>query len=596
MQSTLELLSDRVTSAIVSTCQIQDDRIDPLVRRSQDGQFGDYQSNCAMGLAKKLGTKPRDLAQRVVDALRVDDVCEPPEIAGPGFINLRLKPAYVASQLATVGPPAPGTRDRLGIPPVDDPTVVAVDMSSVNLAKEMHVGHLRSTIIGDCVSRILEFGGHQVHRINHVGDWGTQFGMLLAYLRRTQPQTLEKPESFVVDDLESFYVKAKLLYDSDPEFAEQSRKTVVELQGHDPAVMAVWRAFCDESLRHCHEIYDRLDVTLEDRGESFYGPMLPDVVREFREKGLAVESDGAICIFLDGFTNREGQPLPAIIQKSDGAYNYETTDLASLRHRIYELGARRLIYVVGMAQKQHFEMLFGAARKIGWAGKGVQLLHMGFGNLLGKDGRPFKTSSGDTLKLKDLLDEAVARARKIVEDGVQEGGARSTFDETAIETVAGAVGIGAIKYFDLSHGLAGDYKFDWDTMLAMDGNTAPYMLYAYARVRSIGRRAGIDFADLPTDGAITLEHDSEIRLAKTILRFADIIEQVASELRPNILTDYLYELSKAFSLFYDRRHGVRVIDAEPESLRISRLRLCDLTARTLKLGLGLLGINTVEQM
>lgn len=566
-----------------------------MIRRSQDDRFGDYQSNCAMALAKKMGAKPRDLAEKIKSAVDLSGVCEPLEIAGPGFINIRLQDDFVARELASILLAEAGM-DRLGIAPVKNPTVAAVDMSSPNLAKEMHVGHLRSTIIGDCIARVLEFFGHDVHRINHVGDWGTQFGMLLAHLRRTQPAVLDYPESLVLGDLEEFYVQAKRSYDSDASFAEVARSTVVELQRQEPAVMAIWWAFCAESLRHCHEIYERLDVAIEDRGESFYRDRLAGVVQSFQEAGLARESDGAICVFLDGYTTREGTPLPMIIRKSDGGYNYDTTDLAAIQHRLVDIGTRKLIYVVGVSQKQHFDMLFAAARKIGWVDDEVQLEHVGFGNLLGSDGRPFKTREGGTVKLRDLLDEAVARARGVVERNVQAGDRPGIFDEATIESIASAVGIGAIKYFDLSHSLGSDYKFDWETMLAMEGNTAPYMLYAYARVRSIGRKAGVDFSKLPGDGPIQLFHESEIKLGKALLRFAETVHQMAAELRPNILTDYLYELSRAFSVFYDRRHGVRVIDAESDEVRQSRLRLCDLTARTLKLGLGLLGIRTVEQM
>ncbi len=596
MRSTIDLLRRRVTAAVARACDVDETDVNSMVNRSQDPKFGDYQSNCAMGLAKKLGVKPRDLATRIIAELDVADVCETAEIAGPGFINLRLSSDFVTEQLAAI-PAAPADRaDRLGIAKIDHPIVVAVDMSSPNLAKEMHVGHLRSTVIGDCVARILEFEGHEVHRINHVGDWGTQFGMLLAYLRRTQPHVLDAPEELRLDDLEEFYVAAKSLYDSDADFAETSRMTVVELQSQEPTVMAVWRAFCYESLRHCHEVYDHLGVRLEDRGESFYRDMLGDVVRQIDEKGLAVESDGAICIFLDGFKTRDGDPLPIIIRKSDGGYNYDTTDLAAIYHRIEKLHARRLIYVVGITQKQHFDMLFAASRKIGWTGDDVELKHLGFGSMLAKDGRPFKTRTGGTVKLKDMLTEAKTRARKVVERNDDEDGRRADLDDATIDRIAEAVSVGAIKYFDLSHNLTSDYKFDWDTMLSLEGNTAPYMMYAYARVRSIGRKAGIDFADLPADTPITVEHDPEMNLARTLLRFAETVDQVAADLRPNILTDYLFELSKAFSTFYDRRHGVRVIDAEPDSLRLSRLRLCDLTARTLKIGLGLLGIQTVEQM
>ncbi len=596
MQSTIELLKQRVTAAVAAAFNLPEADVNPRVNKSQDEKFGDYQSNCAMGLAKQLGRKPRDVAQSIVDHLDIDEICTPPDIAGPGFINLTLKPAFIAGRLANI-PPAPNTwEDRLGIEKTTDPQVVAIDMSSPNLAKEMHVGHVRSTIIGDCVARILEFEGHHVHRINHVGDWGTQFGMLLAYLRRTQPHVLENPDELHLDDLERFYVDAKALYDADPAFADTSRKTVVELQSQEPTVMAVWRAFCFESLRHCHEIYDRLDVRLEDRGESFYREMLPDIIKRFEDAGLATESDGALCVFLDGFTAKDGDPLPMMIRKSDGGYNYATTDLAAIYHRIETLKATRIIYLVGIAQKQHFEMLFTAARKIGWVADAVELVHLGFGNLCSADGSPFKTREGGAVKLKSLLDEAFTRAKKVIVESAAGDERRSAFDDATVDEIAAAVSVGAIKYFDLSHSLSNDYKFSWDTMLALDGNTAPYMLYAYARVRSIGRKAGIDFAALPAGAPYILDHEAEIRLAKTVLRFAEVVDQIAADLRPNLLTDYLYELSRAFSLFYDRKHGVRIIDAEPEAVRTSRLRLCDLTARTLRLGLSLLGIKTVEQM
>ncbi len=593
MQSTIDLINRRVRDAVASAFDLDPATVDPLVRRSQDDRFGDYQSNCAMGLAKRIGQKPRDVAEKIRAALVIDDLCETVEIAGPGFLNLRLKPGYVAMELATIEN-ADAPHDRVGTLPTSEPVCVAVDLSSPNLAKELHVGHIRSTVIGDCVARVLEFAGHDVHRINHVGDWGTQFGMLLAYLRRTQPDVLIDPVKLHLPDLEKFYVEAKSFYDSDENFAKTSRETVIELQRQDPQVMAVWRAFCNESLRHCHEAYDRMDVRLEDRGESYYREMLPDVVRMFEEKSLAVESNGAICVFpnRDRFKTRDGDPLPMIIRKSDGGYNYDTTDLAAIYHRIEKLGAKRLVYVVGMPQKQHFDMLFAAAGLIGWAGEDVSLEHLAFGSMLGPDGRPFKTRDGGTIKLRDLLNEAVDRARKVVTESEKS----NDLDAAMVEEIAEAVGIGAIKYFDLSHALNSDYRFDWDHMLAMEGNTAPYLMYAYARIRSIGRKANVDYDSLDTFAPIVLEHGSEIKLGKVLLRFAETVDMVARDLKPNILTDYLFDLSKAFSTFYDRRNGVRVIDAEPESLKLSRLRLCDLTARTLRIGLGLLGIRTVEKM
>ncbi len=581
--------------------------------RSTDEKFGDYQFNGAMPLAKSVGKPPREVAAALVAQLRVDDLCEPPVVAGPGFINLTLKPTAVAARLATI--PTASEPDRLGLAPVAMPQTIVVDLSSPNLAKEMHVGHLRSTVIGDCVARLLEFEGHRVHRVNHVGDWGTQFGMLLAHLRAVQPLVLDHPDQLRLGDLEAFYVEAKRRFDEDPAFADEARRTVVALQSGDPATRAVWRAFCEESLRHCREIYDRLGITaLIEQGESFYNDRLSPLVRELIERGVAVESDGAICIFLEGFKTREGEPMGWIIRKSDGGYLYATTDLAAIRFRIHELGAQRIIYVVGLdaGSKDHFELLFAAARKAGLVPEGVSLEHLGFGSMLGPDGRPFKTREGGTVKLRELLDEAVSRARAVLttqgtedterapqrvrpnDDSIGTGAREFAPDQ--VDAISRTIGIGAVKYFDLSHTPTSAYRFDFDTMLSLDGNTAPYMLYAYARIRSIGRKAGVDYADIPAHTPIVLEHETEIRLGKMLLRFQETIDLAARELRPNVLTDYLFELSKRFSLFYDRKRGVRVIDAEPAGLRLSRLRLCDLTARTLKVGLWLLGIGTVEQM
>jgi len=605
VKSMLEQLAGRVGEAMA---RIGADG-DPLLRVAQDDRFGDYQSNCAMGIASKLGRKPRDVAEAIVGELRVDDLCEPPEIAGPGFINFRLKREFLARALAGVPAASEPGGDRLGIDPVERPEVVVVDLSSPNLAKEMHVGHLRSTVIGDCVARLLEFAGHTVHRENHVGDWGTQFGMLVAYLRRVRPDVEERPDELMIGDLETFYVEAKALFDRDEAFRGEARETVVALQSGEPATRRIWTAFCNESLRHCHAIYERLGVRLVDRGESYYTDLMGEVVRRLeamKSPGAGPtspgvrESDGALCVFLEGFTTRDGAPLPFIVRKSDGGFNYATSDLATILERVENLKATRIIYVVGIAQKQHFDMLFAAARLAGWIDERVGMVHLGFGNMLGPSGRPFKTREGGTVKLKDLLDEAVARARRVVEAQKAEGdpdvpGARA-FSEEQTAQIAEVVGLGAIKHFDLSHGLMSDYKFDLDTMLSLEGNTAPYMLYAYARVRSIGRKAGIDWHRLPGRGEILLEHPAEIALAKMLLRFAEVLAAARIELRPNLLTDYLYDLAKAFSRFYDKKRGVRVIDASPEQTRGSRLRLCDLTARTLKLGLHLLGIETLEEM
>ena len=600
MKSVLDQLGDRFKTAMKA---IGADG-DPLIHAARDAKFGDYQSDCAMGLSKKLGRKPRDIATDLIANLDISDMCDPPEVAGPGFVNLRLKPEWLGSWLAQI-PPAPATGgDRLGIDQTDRPQTIAVDLSSPNLAKEMHVGHLRSTVIGDCVARILEFAGHTVHRENHVGDWGTQFGMLVAYLRRTQPDVMATPDELRIADLETFYVEAKALFDADEDFKTESRETVVALQGGDPETVQIWKAFCDESLRHCHAIYDRLNVSLIDRGESFYADSMKEVVAELEKKrasdpscDIAV-SEGALCIFLDGHTTRDGDPLPLIVRKSDGGHNYATSDLATIRHRIDALKTDRIIYVVGVAQRQHFQMVFAAARKVGWVPESVSLEHLGFGNMLAESGRPFKTREGGAVKLKDLLDDAVTKARGVVEEKLASEGDQDArrLTEAEANQVAERVGIAAVKYFDLSHALQNDYKFSPTHMLALNGNTAPYMMYTYARIRSIGRKAELNLDDLPASAPILPDHPAERALALKLIQFADVLEVIESELRPNVLTDYLFDLSKLFSRFYDKKIGVRVIDASPEEVRLSRLRLCDLTARTLKLGLGLLGIETVEKM
>lgn len=572
---------------------------DPILRVSQDEKFGDFQSNAAMGLAKRLGKKPRDIAASIIEHLDMASICEPPEIAGPGFINFRIKPEYVEQCLQAMPAAKKPDEDRLGIDQVAAPEIVVVDLSSPNLAKEMHVGHLRSTVIGDCICRVLEFQGHTVHRENHVGDWGTQFGMLVAYLRATKPEVVDHPDELAISDLESFYIKAKSKFDSDEDFKKESRDTVVLLQKGDKTIRLIWKAFCDESLRHCHEIYDRLGVRLVDRGESYYAELMEQIVgrlekmKNARDDGLVAISDGALCIFMDGFKTRDGETLPLIVRKSDGGFNYACSDLATIVHRVEQLNATRIIYVVGLAQKLHFEMVFSAARKVGWVQDVVSLQHIGFGNMLSANGQPFKTREGGTVKLKDLLDEAVVRARAVIDE--QKSTDRALDDKQAV-AVSETIGLAAVKYFDLSHSLQSDYKFDLNTMLAMEGNTAPYMLYAYARIRSISRKAGVEIANLSADHKIVLEHPAEIALAKKLLQFTDVLDVVGRELSPNLLTEYLFELAKTFSRFYDKKIGVRVIDASPQSVQNSRLRLCDITARTLKLGLYLLGIETVEQM
>jgi len=591
MRSILETFAERVRVALRAAGYDGE----PLVIEAQSPQFGDYQSNAAMGLAKAAGKSPREVAAAIVSHLDTADLGPAPTIAGPGFINFRIDPAPLSTFLSEIPVGAEPGAERLGVPLSSHPETVVVDLSSPNLAKEMHVGHLRSTVIGDSVARILEFQGHTVIRENHVGDWGTQFGMLVAYLRATSPGALGG--SIAITDLEEFYVRAKRRFDEDEPFQRDAQAAVVALQRGDEATRRMWRQFCEESLRHCHRIYERLGVHgLVDRGESFYNDLMPVALSRLLEAGHAIESEGALVVPLEGYKTRDGEDLPLLVRKRDGGYNYATSDLATILHRIESLGARRIIYVVGAPQKQHLEMVFAAARKAGWAPPGIRLEHLAFGSMLAANGKPFKTREGGTVKLGDLLDAAVAKARRVLENSSGEPGeARRLFSAEEATNVSEVVGIAAVKYFDLAHALQTDYRFDPEIMLALDGNTAPYMLYAYARIRSIGRKAGVDFEALART-PIRVEHPAEIALAKELLRFRDVVEQLGRDLRPNLLTEYLYALSKTFSRFYDRNLGVRVIDAESIEARRSRLRLCELTARVLRVGLGLLGIRTVEEM
>jgi len=577
-----------------------------LVGPAARPQFGDYQANGVMAAAKALKTNPRQLAEKVVAALDLSDLAERVEVAGPGFINITLRNDWLAGRLAA----AAADQERLGVEPPENPQTVVVDYSSPNLAKEMHVGHLRSTIIGDALARTLEFLGHRVVRQNHVGDWGTQFGMLIAHLEEVGEASSE------LADLEAFYRAAKERFDSDAAFAERSRHHVVRLQGGDVDVNEKWRGFLAVSLRHCEQVFGRLGVTLrrEDvRGESAYNDQLPDVVGALESAGLLRESQGAQCVFPDGFVNKEGEPLPLIVQKSDGGYLYATTDLAAVRFRCGEgrrrgdvdWSADRVLYVVDSRQGQHFAMVFAVARAAGFAPAQVSLEHVGFGMMLGANKRPFKTREGGTVKLADLLDEAERRAFELVSDK------NPDLPEAARRDIARKVGIGALKYADLSQNRNSDYVFSWDKMLSLEGNTAPYMQYAYARIRSIFRKGGWHGSSdprsahgsdrprhpahgsgdpwHPADGAF---EPAERALAVKLVQFPEVVDAVAAECMPHLLCAYLFELAGAFTGFYE---NCPVLKAD-EPTRESRLALCELTARTIRTGLGLLGIETVEQM
>lgn len=584
---TTSILSDlkiRFAKAIAQAFGTEYVNHDPAVAASKDPKFGDYQCNAALGLTKKLKQKPQDVAAQIIEHFLADsavnEIFETPTIAGAGFINLKLKLSYVETQLAKMQ-----KSNRLAIAKVDKPERVIVDFSSPNIAKEMHVGHLRSTIIGDSLARILEFQGHEVLRLNHVGDWGTQFGMLITYLREVYPDALTKADAIAIGDLVELYRAAKKRFDEDEAFKETSRAAVVELQAGEASAKLAWQLLCEQSRREFQKIYDALNIQLTERGESFYNPYLSNVITDLRETGLLQEDQGALCVFLEGFSNKDGQPLPLIVQKSDGGYNYATTDLAALRYRIREDKATRIIYVTDIGQSGHFAQVFQVANRANWIPETVQTTHVPFGLVMGEDGKKFKTRSGDTVALKILLEEAIARARTDIEIRNPEA------SEEFKQDVAEAVGLGAVKYADLSQNRTSNYIFSFDKMLALQGNTAPYMLYAYVRVQGIGRKGEIDFDSLDTD-AVRLTTDPEIILAKHLLQFAEAIDAVAEELYPNRLCQYLFELSQKFNQFFEQCPVLQAIESE----RISRLSLCDITAKTLKLGLSLLGIRVLERM
>ncbi len=694
MKSVIDILEERISTAMAAAVSQKD--CAAIVRPSTDPKFGDYQVNGVMALARKLKTNPRKLAEDVVKRLQIDDICEPLEVAGPGFINLRLKPSFVAAGLSEIN----SDPVRLGVDKVGLPKTVVVDFSGPNIAKQMHVGHLRSTIIGDCICRMLEFEGHKVIRQNHIGDWGTQFGRAflglwhismgrehkepycqkeLADLRACAKnrdkllalckqicerhaadwrsdkkdelgdgeivfwpfvqKLIRGEEDVELEEIEAAYQLVSQVDDAiegmrlliptrerDPKtnewreilipYEDLSRRVTAMLQkgGEDnEQEEQVWAYITRKTMDECDKLYRLIGATLNKdhvRGESFYNPKLPDVIKDLNKQGLAVESEGAVCVFpVDstlrqssvqagspqaGFKDKEGKPLPLIIQKSDGAFLYATTDLAAIRYRTEQLKADRIIYVTDTRQKLHFEMLFKVAEMAGWLerdGKKIEPVHVTFGSVLGENGKPFKTRSGENVKLKELLDEAVERARAVVEEKNPE---LSTGEK---EKIAKAVGIGAVKYADYSNNRTSDYIFSFERMLAMEGNTAPYMQYAYARIKSIGRKAqerGIDDqAELRDIKEMNLTEPAELDLAKHLIRYGEAIETAVSDYRPNYLTNYLYELAQKFSVFYT---NCPVLTAEPDK-RPTRLLLCDLTARTIKHGLSeLLGIDVVEQM
>ena len=572
------ILSEKIKQAMIAAGA--DAQCEALVRQSGKVQFGDYQANGIMPAAKKLGLNPREFAQNVLDKADLQDIAEKTEIAGPGFINIFLKNTWLAENInRAVQDP------KLGVHNPEKQTVV-VDYSSPNVAKEMHVGHLRSTIIGDAVVRTLEFLGNHVIRANHVGDWGTQFGMLIAYLEKMENEHASEME---LSDLEAFYRAAKKHYDEDPVFAEKARNYVVKLQSGDEYCRTMWQKLVKITMQQNQHNYDRLNVTLTDKdvmGESLYNPMLPGIVEDLKKQGLAIEDDGALVVYLDEFKNKDGDPMGVIVQKKDGGFLYTTTDIAAAKYRYETLKAHRALVFSDTRQSQHMQQAWLITRKAGYVPDSFQLEHKNFGMMLGKDGKPFKTRSGDTVKLADLLDEAIERA------GVLISQKSTALSEQEKADVIEAVGIGSVKYADLSKNRTTDYVFDWDNMLSFEGNTAPYMQYAYTRIRSIFNRSQIALSEVE-QAKLSITDEKERALAIKLLQFEEAVQVVGKEGTPHVLCAYLYELAGVFSSFYEH---CPILNNDDQQVKLSRLKLALLTERTLKQGLDLLGIKTVEKM
>ncbi|MGB0767493.1 MAG: arginine--tRNA ligase [Phycisphaeraceae bacterium] len=552
---------------------------DPMLGPANNPKFGDYQANLAMKLGKRLGKPPREVAQAVVDRIDTGEWIERVEIAGPGFINLHLSKGALADAASAML-----HDERLGVPTLDRVETVVVDYSSPNVAKEMHVGHLRSTVIGDAIARVLAFQGYDVIRQNHVGDWGTQFGMLIEHLFE-----IGRADASDLGDLTKLYKEAKARFDSEPDFAERAKRRVVALQGGDEATLAAWQKLVAQSATYFASIYERMGVLLEPgdiRGESFYNDRLHGVIERLRDDGVLKKSHGAGVVFVDGFKDKDGDPLPMIVQKSDGGYLYATTDLAAIRYRVDELEASRIIYVTDARQSQHFAMAFKAAEDAGWLGEAI-LEHVPFGTVMGEDGKPFKTRDGDVVRLVDLIDEAESRAIAVCKEK------NPALQGDDAEHVGKVVGLGSLKYADLSSDRVKDYKFSWDRMLALDGNTAPYLINAYVRVHGIFRKGEIDFATFHTD-RVEVDAPAEKALVLKLLQFGGVVDSVASSLEPHRLCNYLYELASAFHRFFESCPVLR--DDVPDEVRRGRLALCQLVALTLERGLSLLGIGVVERM
>ena len=575
------VLAARVQDALTAAFGPSYADTDPVIRPSQ---FADLQANVALPLAKRLGRAPREVANEIVARLDVADVASGVEVSGPGFINLTLKDEWIAAQARRVL-----DDERLDVPPAETPQRVVVEYSSPNVAKEMHVGHLRTTIVGDAIARILEFLGHEVIRDNHIGDWGTPFGMLIEHLLDLGEEAAARDDSSV-SDLTAFYQAARRKFDSDEEFADRSRRRVVALQSGDPETLRLWNLLVDVSKRYFNSVYRRLRITLTDadiKGESFYNDMLGPITEELESRGIAVISDGALCVFPPGFKGRDGEPLPVILRKSDGGYNYSTTDLATVKYRVETERVNRMIYVVGAPQSLHFQMVFAVARMAGWLPDDVSAEHAEIGNVLGTDRKILRTRAGGTVKLSELLDEAVERAG-VEYDKIER---EESLGEEERAAIVEAVGIGAVKYADLSTARDSEYVFDFDRMIAFRGNTGPYLQYAVARIRSIFRRGGLRPEE--AHGPIVLGHEAERALALHLLGFGAVLEQAGATAEPHRLAGYIFDLASAYTAFHE---NCPVLKAPDEETRASRLALAAATLRTLETGLGLLGVPTPERM
>ncbi|MFI6452108.1 arginine--tRNA ligase [Streptosporangium amethystogenes] len=573
-------LTERVQQALAAAFGAEYSDADPLIRPSQ---FADYQANVAMSLSKRLRRAPREVAQEIAEHLtgRADDPFPGTvEVSGPGFLNLTLSDDWITAQVSEIH-----TDPRAGVGVSASPQTVVIDYSAPNAAKEMHVGHLRTTIVGDALARVHEHLGNRVIRQNHLGDWGTPFGMLIEHL-------LDIGEEAAVAQLEAgegnaYYQAARVKFDTDPEFNRRARTRVVTLQAEEPETMRLWHIFMDATVRYFNKVYVQLGVTLTNEdiaGESMYNHVLAQVCDELQERGIAVLSDGALCVFPPGYTGREGQPLPLMIRKSDGGYGYGTTDMATIRYRVQDLKADRILYVIGATQSLHMSMVFDSARMAGWLPDHVRAEHIQIGSVLGSDGKMFKTRSGQSVKLLELLDEAETRAAGVIQD--------REYDDAEREKIAHAVGMGAVKYADLSVSHDSEYVFDFDRMLALTGNTGPYLQYAQARIRSIFRRGGVTPAE--TTGPIVLGHPAERALALQLLRFGSVVEEMAENSAPHKLASYLFDTASAFTTFFENCPVLK--DDVEAATRASRLALCALTLKVMETGLGLLGVPVPERM